>query len=151
MLYIDIGQWEHTYVVRNTIRQFGAGANSLITSCLTYLSLRVLLASIWSVTSKPSLPTASTSTSITDGCTALSGFAASRFRREDMCGCAGHPRHASKQTSYLTFIRTSVSHNSLKSPPISLILIYLSSSRQCQNAHTICGEILRLFLYGCFL
>ena len=62
-----------------------------------------------------------------------------------MCGCAGHARYAPKQTSCLTFIRTSVSHNSLKSSPISLILLYLSSSRQCQDAHTICGEIFWLF------
>ena len=63
-----------------------------------------------------------------------------------MCGCAGHARYAPKQTSAcLAFIRTSVSHNSLKSSPISLILLYLSSSRQCQNAHTICGETLWLF------
>ena len=47
---------------------------------------------------------------------------------------------------HFTFtLRTSVSHNSLKSSPISLILLYLSSSRQCQDAHTICGEILWLF------
>ena len=62
-----------------------------------------------------------------------------------MCGCAGHARYAPKQTSCLAFIRTSVSHNSLKSSPISLILLYLSSSRQCQNAHTICRETLWLF------
>ena len=50
-----------------------------------------------------------------------------------MCGCAGHARYAPKQTSCLAFIRTSVSHNSLKSSPISLILLYLSSSRQCKD------------------
>ena len=43
---------------------------------------------------------------------------------------------------HFTFtLRTSVSHNSLKSSPISLILLYLSSSCQCKDAHTICGEI----------
>ena len=64
---------------------------------------------------------------------------------QGMCGCAGHARYAPKQTSCLAFIRTSVSHNSLKSSPISLILLYLSSSRQCQDAHTICEEIFWLF------